>query len=167
MILRLCKRHGEHSNWKIKNKQNKSHEHICRLCIQHQRKQKRILCNYNKILNRYGKEYAELYLNKYKNTHFNVFLSIIRRKTIKLSNNSPKHVVNRVEILNGTLNVSSGEWFCQHCGIKNSNHSFFEIDRIIPGKDGGNYEIGNIQILCPNCHKCKTHSLTNWVDKES
>lgn len=39
---------------------------------------------------------------------------------------------------------------CQKCGW---NKSFCDLHRVINGKDGGKYEINNIIILCPNCHR--------------
>ncbi len=59
---------------------------------------------------------------------------------------------------------------CKRCGLKNENPSFFDLDHIIPAKTteatrrksrkGGNIyslkELGNYQVLCPNCHRLKT-----------
>lgn len=55
---------------------------------------------------------------------------------------------------------------CEHCGIKNDNPSFFDIDHIKPIKrtqnnlPHNNYyketEKLNLQVLCPNCHRIKT-----------
>lgn len=39
---------------------------------------------------------------------------------------------------------------CQRCGW---NESYCDIHRIKNGKDGGKYELKNIIILCPNCHR--------------
>lgn len=39
---------------------------------------------------------------------------------------------------------------CERCGW---NKSYCDLHRIVMGKDGGKYEIENIIVLCPNCHR--------------
>lgn len=54
---------------------------------------------------------------------------------------------------------------CKHCGIENSNVSFFDLDHIKPTRrhtlknprTGFIWkDEGNLQVLCPNCHRIKT-----------
>ena len=44
---------------------------------------------------------------------------------------------------------------CYYCGEQIP----CDIHRIIPGKDGGKYEIGNVISACPNCHRRLTLGL--------
>lgn len=39
---------------------------------------------------------------------------------------------------------------CEKCGW---DKSYCDIHRIKQGKDGGKYELNNVIILCPNCHR--------------
>lgn len=41
---------------------------------------------------------------------------------------------------------------CEECGW---DKSYCDIHRIVNGKDGGKYEISNVKVLCPNCHRIK------------
>lgn len=59
--------------------------------------------------------------------------------------------------------IKSFENKCQKCGIFNENHSFFDIDHIVPIFITKNKrkiyqydDMSNLQILCPNCHRIKT-----------
>ena len=51
---------------------------------------------------------------------------------------------------------------CVKCGLGHDNASFFDIDHIVPIKQGRGRrkykksEIGNYMLLCPNCHREKT-----------
>lgn len=40
-----------------------------------------------------------------------------------------------------------------------------EVDRIIPGRDGPGYTVGNIQLLCPGCNKIKGDRCMEYLRK--
>jgi len=50
------------------------------------------------------------------------------------------------------------EYKCNKCGIKEWMNSpiSLDIDHIVPISFGGSDSIGNLQYLCPNCHRQKT-----------
>lgn len=54
-------------------------------------------------------------------------------------------------------------WNCACCSIYSEHPSLFETDHIIPRHKGGK-DKGNLQILCPNCHKIKTLQDVGVVD---
>lgn len=39
---------------------------------------------------------------------------------------------------------------CSKCGW---NESYCDVHRIVEGKEGGKYELNNVIVLCPNCHR--------------
>ena len=49
---------------------------------------------------------------------------------------------------------------CEHCGFVPDHSSQLEVDHI----DGNHYnnEPGNLQTLCANCHRLKTHINRDW-----
>jgi hypothetical protein len=61
-------------------------------------------------------------------------------------------------------------WRCAHCSIESSDVGFFDIDHVIPcAKLGKRSAKGNsnLQVLCPNCHRCKTLGLALWCEVEA
>ena len=44
---------------------------------------------------------------------------------------------------------------CKGCGHYEPHFRFFHLDRIIPGSRGGQYEWGNVQLLCLSCNAIK------------
>lgn len=64
------------------------------------------------------------------------------------------------------FNNQSGK--CQGCGNKldPNNRYMIEIDRIIPGAQGGKYEISNCQLLCLPCHWNKSGNKPNSPNPE-
>ena len=56
--------------------------------------------------------------------------------------------------------IKQAQFTCKHCGIKNENPSFFDIDHVVPRKGGTKHinpaRFSNLQVLCPNCHRLKT-----------
>jgi hypothetical protein len=47
----------------------------------------------------------------------------------------------------GKLKVNTNK--CSRCGWEGA----CDKHRIVNGKDGGKYEIGNVIVVCPNCHR--------------
>ena len=45
---------------------------------------------------------------------------------------------------------------CNQCGLIFKLEDLIEVDRIVPGKEGGKYTYGNIQLLHRHCHDNKT-----------
>ncbi|NQS90753.1 HNH endonuclease [Patescibacteria group bacterium] len=41
---------------------------------------------------------------------------------------------------------------CEECGWHKAK---CDLHRIVSGSDGGKYKKGNVQVLCPNCHRLK------------
>jgi len=39
----------------------------------------------------------------------------------------------------------------------------YDVDRLIPGKEGGKYEIGNMFAVCPNHHAEKTRGIIEFI----
>ena len=52
--------------------------------------------------------------------------------------------------LHNRLRAEAGNKPCQICGWDKAS---CDMHRIVAGKDGGVYKIGNIISLCPNCHR--------------
>ncbi len=52
---------------------------------------------------------------------------------------------------------------CEHCGFVPKIKSQLEVDHI----DGNhnNNDPNNLQTLCANCHRLKTHTNRDWEDK--
>lgn len=159
---RECKVHGKHDNWRFKR------YWICRFCHFETRRTKQITTNYQKLLVEFGQEVADEYklATVDKGTHVNKFRGIGRRKSFgDVHTGLTRKIIGRIILLNTASNkpTNSLGWECAVCGTESREPAFFDIDRIVPGKDGGEYVAGNMQILCPNCHKCKTHSLPSWT----
>lgn len=160
--MKKCDKHGLHTNWRF---QKSNGRWMCRLCIQAARKEKRISINYARLKEECGEDVACMYLEDVRNgrAHINEYRAIARKngKHIRGSRGDRARR-DRTVILNSIQEQSKNGWHCEKCFLVNESPSFFEIDRIIGGKFGGKYEIGNMRILCPNCHKCKTHLLPHW-----
>ena len=50
-----------------------------------------------------------------------------------------------------------GPWACNSCSESFKYPWLVDLDHITPVKDGGTNCLSNFQILCPNCHRVKTH----------
>lgn len=77
------------------------------------------------------------------------------RKGRKYLRNSPSlnNSAARLKLLRETFNLQS----CMVEGCKYCKT--YDIHRIIPGRDGGKYEIGNMFAICPNHHAEVTRGL--------
>lgn len=54
---------------------------------------------------------------------------------------------------------------CAGCGCEDSPKNY-ELDRIVPGSDGGEYEEGNLQVLCANCNRRKGNNDDKWFKEQ-
>ena len=54
---------------------------------------------------------------------------------------------------------------CAGCGCEDSPKNY-ELDRIVPGADGGEYESGNLQVLCANCNRRKGGNDDKWFKEQ-
>jgi hypothetical protein len=84
---------------------------------------------------------------------------------------TPKHVWDRVLLLNKILHRSPTNvgWSCQMCFIENCDPGFFDIDHVVSSSALGKRtrrDKLNLQVLCPNCHKCKTLGIAQWFEVE-
>lgn len=52
--------------------------------------------------------------------------------------------------------AASQLWRCFICRLLLT--AFFEVDHVVTLAMGGGNEIGNLQALCPCCHRAKTHA---------
>jgi hypothetical protein len=53
----------------------------------------------------------------------------------------------------------------KHCMIQGCNYDkTYDVHRLIPGKDGGKYEVGNMFVICPN-HHAEIHRKICKVEK--
>lgn len=71
------------------------------------------------------------------------------RKGIRYKHGSERHS-NRSERLLQTLREAFGNTGCMVSGC--GYNITLDVHRFIPGKDGGQYEIGNMFAICPNHH---------------
>jgi hypothetical protein len=58
-------------------------------------------------------------------------------------------------------------WSCAQCFVESTEPCFFDIDHIVPCSETGRRTYGdmtNLQLLCPNCHRCKTLGLKSWFE---
>lgn len=160
---RECKIHGVHSSWRHKSGKG----WICRLCRQSERRAKRIARNYQILATEYGEDIARQYAEaaRKRNVHINEFRGVGRRQPFgEQFSGADRHVIHRIELLNLAANkpVHNLGWNCSVCGVYHDEYAFFDVDRIVPGSQGGEYVAGNIRVLCPNCHKCKSNGLRDW-----
>lgn len=167
-IERNCKTHGVHSNWKLKKRPKKGWQYTCRFCLLEKRRNKRILSNYKKLFDTVGKDIADDYLNcanSGQRVHISHFLAKARRKKVGLPVNIHRYAFARIAFLNLAAKkpIENVGWNCAICGVFSKEQTFFEVDRLLPGKDGGTYDVENIRLLCPNCHRCVTFNMESWV----
>jgi hypothetical protein len=97
-----------------------------------------------------------------KRVHLKQYYALGRRgKFDKDLTGTDRSVLQRIELLNTASSkpLSNIGWKCNHCGVYHTEPTFFDVDRILEGNKGGKYEPGNIQVLCPNCHKCKSFNI--------
>jgi len=52
---------------------------------------------------------------------------------------------------------------CEHCGFVPQHKSQLDVDHIDGNKK--NNDPSNLQTLCANCHRLKTHLNRDWEDK--
>jgi 5-methylcytosine-specific restriction endonuclease McrA len=80
--------------------------------------------------------------------------------------------VERVFLLNRVTTrplVNLG-WSCATCFIESDDCGFFDVDHIVPCAQVGRRVMSdksNLQVLCPNCHRCKTLGLASWFESTS
>lgn len=63
--------------------------------------------------------------------------------------------------------LTNTRWQCAECSIESSDTGFFDIDHIVPCAALGKRSYAdnsNLQLLCPNCHRCKTMNLAKWYE---
>jgi len=56
---------------------------------------------------------------------------------------------------------------CGRCGLRPECLGVLDVDRIIPGEDGGEYIEGNVQILCANCHRLRHRDPAAFLVREA
>lgn len=97
------------------------------------------------------------YTNKHKKNGWSTECRTCRKKQVKIIH--ARRVIARKNFIESKGNK------CELCGVYNSNPSFFDIDHITPirktkqKREAFPLEVENLinlQILCPNCHRCKT-----------
>jgi hypothetical protein len=49
------------------------------------------------------------------------------------------------------------QWQCGHCRYTSNEPTFFDVDHKVPQSEGGSDDVGNLEIVCPNCHRRKTN----------
>jgi hypothetical protein len=159
MIEKECKIHGVHSNWR--HRENK--EWLCRLCIHENKRRERINRNYSTI-KRVDAEAAEQYKHDAAKGYVDVRRYLGGYSGVARFFKAPRQVAERIVTLNQIAKESPYQrgWRCSVCGVYKEDHQFFDIDHITPRSKGGADDYTNMQILCPNCHKCKSHSLPDW-----
>ena len=52
---------------------------------------------------------------------------------------------------------------CESCGKYEKEVGTLEPHRIIPGEDGGKYQLMNIKMVCNDCHKILTSARNKAV----
>jgi hypothetical protein len=77
-----------------------------------------------------------------------------------------KNKKQKREYLNEEQRLKLIESFHNKCAMCHLDSNKFEIDHIIPLCSGGSNEVTNLQPLCPNCHKEKSHSECENGDYE-
>lgn len=94
-----------------------------------------------------------------------VLKSIISESRPELSDGQLSRVLQLNEI-SGQALAHIG-WACNVCFIQSDDARFFDIDHIVPCSVIGKRTIrdrNNLQLLCPNCHRCKTLQLESWFE---
>lgn len=162
---RVCKLHGEHSEW-YWNSYGKSGKWICLRCKRDRRRAQRRSASYARVLEEFGpevaQEYAELPEGQVPPIH-----SYICRKRWELGKPASLGYVGATNRLN-MLNLLTGQpfdncgWSCAMCDLWSSEPTFFDIDHIVPVSAGGTEALTNLRPLCPNCHRCRTQNLPDW-----
>lgn len=203
-MLRTCKKHGEHEDWRIQKPYGKhiSPDPRCRPCDRERQeasKQQpwRIAARHRErakatskrrdgrelyraavhaaLLDQYGVGVADQYWAALQvaGDHGRVDVrrllrSIIATAHSHLSTGNIGRVLRLNEITSRPLtNVG---WSCKACHIESVDPGFFDIDHIVPSSVIGRRtyrDKGNLQVLCPNCHRCKTLRLREWYEAES
>lgn len=160
MESRECRVHGVHTNWR--HRDNKG-EWLCRLCIHESKRKARINRNYLTI-KRVDPIAAEQYKQAAESGYADMRHYYGGYSGVSKFFNEPKHVAQRIVQLNYIAKVSPYRrgWTCSVCGVYSECHQFFDVDHVIALADGGPDTYDNMQILCPNCHKCKSHNLPDW-----
>jgi 5-methylcytosine-specific restriction endonuclease McrA len=168
---RVCKVHGKHSNWRKQIRvDGQVKAWICRLCVHKRRHAKRIVTNYCRLVHEFGLKAARRYLTEVKTepTSSNVhkFRASLRRSSLDPEYREvDRNTLLRIEFLNAVCGkpLRNVGWTCK-CGVFHRDVSFFHLDHIVPlAQYGADDDPNNFQLLCPNCHQCKTFELDSWI----
>ena len=161
-MKKICKKHGEHSEWRLRDRSSTGHGryHECRYCHrerkQAQRKRQRDQNNYSLIFQHLGMEKAQEFKNTlgakfsdylYRGKGFTVSAKMISKLGVK----STKYKFMRLGEERALAFLRQPA--CEECGLEHEERSFFEIHHIIPRSKGGGNDGDNLIILCPNCHR--------------
>lgn len=160
---RLCKTHGIHDEWRHLNR---GKGWLCCKCNRERRKERRISLNSKTLRSTLGEPAVEMYLeeiNDGKRSHprkflaNHVFVDTLGLLALTLTQVDRR----RIRLLNHTagLPISNIGWNCSCCNKSHKHWSFFDVDHVIPAASGGPDHTDNFQVLCPNCHKCKTLNI--------
>jgi 5-methylcytosine-specific restriction endonuclease McrA len=135
--------------------------------------------NINKLME-FGEKYAEAYkADKEKGliVDYRNYMPLIEKKELEKERNRKKYNRERANLLLKATNYQKerylpipgrfrrmvklsgtleGPWECSKCSYISEKYWIFDIDHILPVKDGGTNKLSNLQILCANCHKEKS-----------
>lgn len=141
---------------------------------------------YRRLCDAYGDEIGARYLAATVATLRNVSVARVLQDVVSEAHPGwTLKLVRRVIALNrlAGMPLTSVGWLCAVCHVRSDEASFFDIDHIIARselrKQFGNARArkyrasvfaeekdNNLQILCPNCHKCKTLGIASWFESD-
>jgi hypothetical protein len=126
---------------------------------------------YIALLEQYGAGVAERYRGVCdKNPDRRIDVRAVLKAMIAeaLPHLSPNQVQRLLKFNDITKNaLTNTTWICAHCSIESSDTGFFDIDHIVPCatlRKRSYRDNSNLQLLCPNCHRCKTGGLAPWFE---
>jgi 5-methylcytosine-specific restriction endonuclease McrA len=129
---------------------------------------------YAALLDTYGVEVAASYKAALQKAPASEKKSVTVRRVIRafVQERYPQLTpgnIERVILLNRVAQrplINIG-WSCATCFVESVDCCFFDIDHIVPCAELGKRTFGdmsNLQVLCPNCHRCKTLGLSHWFE---
>ncbi len=123
-------------------------------------KRHRINARKRSLFKRFGKPIVDVYSRYMEHPNSRPDVSLIHLYRISMPVDYQKlgeRALKKIHLMNRIQKSTIGNigWRCEKCGICNGDHRFFDLDHKLPRHKGGKGK-GNLQILCPNCHREKT-----------
>lgn len=179
---KLCLTHGEHDQWYPHRRRLPSgkvaFEQKCKLCenerwangtrvrtrdrVAHEARWRYRRATIKALAGVEGAEFAALYERLCREADERGDRKRVSPRMAAVKWHTDRHTLSpgRAVKLNevGQLPLTNVGWTCTKCSLQHPDASFFDLDHVVPSAKLGirSQDRGNLQVLCPNCHRLKS-----------